>query len=576
MKQIQGIAAAPGFAIGPVFQFRQVALRIDATPASDPGLELERLEKALAATAIHIQAVYEKARAEMAADQAAIFEAHLMMLQDPELSSTMRKTIVENKWKAEFAVKEATEFYAHSLESLGDDYFKARAADVRDIAQQLLQILTGAGQAEISTITRPSIIIAQDLTPSDTVLLDKRQVLGFCTVEGSETSHTAILSRGLSIPAIVGAGQEILEISNGQQVVIDGSTGEVYLDPTPEMLKSYAVKKISRARLAENAAADCLNRAVTVDGRGVEIVANIGSVEGAQMALDFGAEGVGLLRTEFLYMERKTLPDEEEQYQSYAAILDVFGNLPVVLRTSDIGGDKDLPYLDLIKETNPFLGVRGLRLALAHPDELLKPQLRAAWRAGRGHNLRIMFPMVTTLAEIHQARKIMAECRTELVKEGQPVAAKISLGIMVEVPSAALMADKLAPEVDFFSIGTNDLTQYTLAADRTNARLAYLSSAFSPAVLRLIQNVILQAHKFGKWVGLCGELAGDPLALPILLGLGLDEFSMNPPAIPRAKQIMRGLNGCECDKLAEEILTFESAEEVKAYVGAKMPEIIAY
>jgi phosphoenolpyruvate-protein phosphotransferase (PTS system enzyme I) len=573
MKQVQGIAAARGFAIGPVFQFHQVDLRVERRTVTKPEQEIIRLEQALVVATKQVQAVYEKAKAELAADQALIFEAHLMMLQDPELLDTIRKTVNEQKVNVEFAVKEATEHYAQTLEGMESDYFKARAADVRDIAQRLLRVLLGASDADTSKLVKPSIIVANDLTPSDTVLLDKCLVLGFCTVVGSETSHTAILARGLSIPAVVGAGKDILNIQNGQEVVLDGTTGKVYVDPTAETIETYKAKKESAAVVAERAKAHCHEPVITLDGQRVEVVANIGNVEGAKSAIENGAEGVGLLRTEFLYMERETLPDEEEQYKTYSAILDVFGKLPVVLRTSDIGGDKQLPYLDIAKEMNPFLGVRGLRLALVHPEELLKPQLKAALRAGIGHDLRIMFPMVAALAEIRQARAIYEECKVELAKEGKPVAAKLQLGIMVEVPSAAVMADMLAPEVDFFSIGTNDLTQYTLAVDRTNAELAYLTSAFSPAVLRLIQNVIIQAHKYGKWVGLCGELAGEPLAVPILLGLGLDEFSMNPPAVPMAKQILRNLKVPECQKLAEEILKFESADEVKAYVREKMPDI---
>jgi phosphotransferase system enzyme I (PtsI) len=322
-----------------------------------------------------------------------------------------------------------------------------------------------------------------------------------------------------------------------------------------------------------NALAHRHEPAITVDGCQVEVLANIGSLADAQGAIEQGAEGVGLLRTEFIYMKRGTLPNEQEQTEAYSAILDVFGKLPVTLRTSDIGGDKALPYLQLPQEMNPFLGVRGLRLALLHPEELLKPQLKAALRASTGHDLRIMFPMVASLAEIRQARKILEECRMELVEKGQTVPGSLSIGIMVEIPSAAVMADALAPEVDFFSVGTNDLTQYTLAADRTNSQLAYLASAFSPAVLRLIQNVILQAHKLGRKVAVCGELAGEPLAIPILLGLGLDEFSMNPQFIPTAKEAIRDLRTSECQQLASQILELESADEVKAYVTKNMPGI---
>jgi phosphoenolpyruvate-protein phosphotransferase (PTS system enzyme I) len=573
VKQIQGIAAARGFAVGPAYQFHKADLQVNTVVIADPKEEIKRFEKALVTATEQVQAVYEKAKIETSVDSASIFEAHVMMLQDPELLETIRTSISEKEFNAEMAVKEATEYYARTLDKMGNEYFRSRAADVRDISDRLVRVLLGVDTSASGILNQPSIIIARDLTPSDTVMLEKSLVLGFCTVEGSETSHTAILARGLSIPAVVGSGVEILDVPTGDDVILDGLTGKLIIEPTPELTELYEARKISFDASAGKAATDCLEPAITLDGCKVEVVANIGSVTDAQAALDNGAEGVGLLRSEFLYMERKTLPNEEEQWKAYTAILDVFGQLPVVLRTSDIGGDKELPYLHLAKETNPFLGVRGLRLALLHPEELLKPQLRAALRAGSGHDLRIMFPMVAALDEVRQAQRIVQECQAELVKEGKPVDAKLQVGIMVEVPSAALMADKFAPAVDFFSIGTNDLTQYTLAVDRTNSQLAHLTSAFSPAVLRLIQNVILQAHKHGKWVGLCGELAGEPLAIPILLGLGLDEFSMNPSAIPSAKQIIRSLNLYECQKLAEKILNYESAEEVKSLVEKKIQEM---
>lgn len=572
MKQFTGIAAARGIAIGPIFQFHQSDLHVDSRCVDSADEEICRFENALQATTLQIQAVHEKASSELTEDQAAIFEAHLMMLQDPELQETIRSFITEKKATAEYAVKEATEHYAKILEGMESEYFNARAADVRDVAQSLIRVLMGVEGADISQLVKPSIIIAKDLTPSDTILFDKRLVLGFCTVEGSQTSHTAILARGLGIPAVVGCHADIVQLANSSEAILDGSAGKFITEPDREIIESYQVKQNSFADLAQKAKSLCHEPAVTLDGHHVEVVANIGNLEGARSALENGAEGVGLLRTEFLYMERETLPDEEEQFAAYSEILDEFGNQPVVLRTSDIGGDKELPYLDLQKEMNPFLGVRGVRLGLAHVQDLLKPQLRAVIRAGRGHDLRVMFPMVASITEIRQARKIFADCRDELIAEGKPVAEKIQVGIMVEVPSAAVMADVLAPEVDFFSIGTNDLTQYTLAVDRVNSQLAYLTSAFSPAVLRLIQNVILQAHRFGKWVGLCGELAGESLAVPILFGLGLDEFSMNPPAIPVAKQIIRNLELPKCQKIAEEVLALESADEVLKYMREHMPE----
>ena len=575
MKQIEGIAAAPGIAMGPVFQFRQVDLQVRRYMIDHPDEEILRLENALKIASDQVQAVYEKAKERTAEGQASVFEAHLMILQDPDLLGKIRESITNKKLNAESSVRDATEFYARTLEGMKNEYFRSRATDVRDIAGRLVRILSGVNGANLDGLVEPSIVIARELTPSDTILLDQQLVLGFCTVAGSETSHTAILARGLGIPAVVGSGLKILDIPNGQEVILDGTEGKLYPDLTKELKDSYRNRKISIAAKTEKAVADCQKPAITLDNHRVEVVANIGNVTDAQAALQKGAEGVGLLRTEFLYMERGELPGEEEQYQAYKAIFDVFGNLPVVLRTSDIGGDKALPYLNLEKEANPFLGVRGLRLALLHSQELFKPQLRAALRAGVGHDLRIMFPMVAVLEEIHQARTILEECKNELAREGKSLPATIQVGIMVEVPSAALMADKLAPSVDFFSIGTNDLTQYTLAVDRTNPNLAYLTSAFSPAVLRLIQNVITQAHRHQKWVGLCGELAGEPLAIPILLGLGLDEFSMNPSAIPTAKQVIRGLKVPECQQLAGDVLDYESASQVRACVKDRFPSIMS-
>jgi phosphoenolpyruvate-protein phosphotransferase len=572
---IRGIAASRGFAIGPAFQFRPVELSIEQRSVSDPEGEVRRLEQGISATTRELQTVLHRAQGETSQAQASIFEAHLLMLQDPELLQSIRQTITDRKLNAEFAVREATEQYAQTLDGMENEYLRARAADVRDVAQRLLRVLLSAGSANTPNLAEPSIIFAADLMPSDTILLDKRLVLGFCTSEGSETSHTAILARGLGIPAVVGGGAEVLSIPDRQRVILDGLAGTVVPAPTDDMIEEYKFKLRSLTASSQEAMARCHEPAITRDGHQVEVVANIGTEEAAKTALDQGAEGVGLLRTEFLYMERGSLPDEEEQYRAYSNILVAFGKLPVILRTSDIGGDKALPYLELPKELNPFLGIRGLRLALLHPEELLRPQLKAALRAGTGHTLRIMFPMVTGLSEIRQAQKALEDCRAELIDAGKPIAENLQVGIMVEVPSAAVMADMFAPEVDFFSVGTNDLTQYTLAADRTNTQLAHLASAFSPAVLRLIQNVIVQAHKHGKWAGVCGELAGEPLAIPILLGLGLDEFSMNPQAIPLAKQVIRSLTIPRCRELAESVLCLESAEEVKAFVQEKMPEISA-
>lgn len=570
MKTLRGIAASRGVAIGPAFRFRRADLRFERHTVEDPAAEWARFQAALETAREQLADVYVKAEAESGAEQAAIFQAHALMLEDPELLETVRTTIGEQSVNAEAALSDAAEMYAQMLESLDDEYLRARAVDVRDVATRVLRILLGVAESPTAGLTAPSIILARDLTPSDTVMLDKSLVLGFCTAEGGATSHTAILARGLGLPAVVGAGPDVLEIPEGATLVLDGSEGTLLVQPDEEMVAGYRARQTAAATVLAQACERAHEPAVTRDGHRVEVVANVGNVEGSQAALEAGAEGVGLLRTEFLYLERTRLPDEEEQYRAYRAIVDVFGERPVILRTLDIGGDKELPYLDLPHEMNPFLGLRAIRLCLAQP-ELFRPQLRAALRAGAGRNLKVMFPMVATVTEVRAARAVLEECRAELLAEGQPVAEKMEVGIMVEIPAAALMADHLAAEVDFFSIGTNDLSQYTLAADRTNAQVAPLVTGFQPAVLRLVRDVIAAAHAQGKWVGLCGELAGEPLAIPILLGLGLDEFSMNPPAIPLAKQIIRALTLDEAREVAQAALELDSPDAVRALVRERVP-----
>jgi len=570
MKTLRGIAASRGIAIGPAFHFRRADLSFERCTVEDPTAEWARFQAALETAREQLADVYAKAEAESGAAQAAIFQAHALMLEDPELLDAVRTAIEEQCINAEAALSDAAETYAQMLETLDDEYLSARAADVRDVAARVLRILLGVAESPTANLTVPSIILARDLTPSDTVLLDKSLVLGFCTAEGGATSHTAILARGLGLPAIVGAGPSVLEIPDGAMLVLDGGDGTLLVGPDEGTVAEYRARQAAATVVLARAREKAHEPAVTRDGHRVEVVANIGNVEGARAALEAGAEGVGLLRTEFLYLERSRLPDEEEQYRAYRAIVDVFGDRPVVLRTLDIGGDKDLPYLDLPHEMNPFLGLRAIRLCLARP-ELFRPQLRAALRAGAGRNLKLMFPMVATVSEVRAARAVLEECRAELLDEGQPVAEKMEVGIMVEIPAAALMADHLAAEVDFFSIGTNDLSQYTLAADRTNAQVAPLATGFQPAVLRLVRDVIAAAHAQGKWVGLCGELAGEPLAIPILLGLGLDEFSMNPPAIPLAKQIIRALTLEEAQEVAQAALKLDSPDAVQALVRERVP-----
>ena len=570
MKTLRGIAASRGIAVGPAFHFQRADLRFERRTVEDPAAEWARFQAALKVADEQLADIHARAKSESGIDQAAIFQAHTLMLEDPELLDAVRIAIEDQCINAEAALTDAAEMYAHMLESLDDDYLSARAADVRDVATRVLRILLGVAESPTTGLDTASLILARDLTPSDTVLLDKSLVVGFCTAEGGATSHTAILARGLGLPAIVGTGPDILQIPNGTTLVLDGGEGTLLIEPEQATIAQYRTRQQAAATVLAQARQQAHEPAVTQDGHHVEVVANIGNVDGAQAALEAGAEGVGLLRTEFLYLERADLPDEEEQYLAYRAIVDEFGDLPVILRTLDVGGDKVLPYLDLTQEMNPFLGLRAIRLSLTRPD-LFKPQLRAALRAGAGRNLKLMFPMVATVAEVQAARAVLDECRTELLAEGQPVAEGMEIGIMVEVPAAALMADCLAAEVDFFSIGTNDLTQYTLAADRTNAQVASLASGLQPAVLRLVRDVITAAHAQDKWVGLCGEMAGEPLAIPILLGLGLDEFSMNPPAIPLAKQIIRAVTLQEAQAVAQAALKMDNPEAVQALVRERVP-----
>ena len=572
MKKLQGVAASRGICVGPVFKFIRAEIKIQKCKCEDTEAEIKRLHSALEEAKTQITRIYEKALTEASKNDASIFEAHKMILDDPEFIAAVENKIIAEKVSAESGVYEAAQMFSATMAAMKDEYFKARAMDILDVGNRVLRILLGIAETPTANLKKPAVIIAEDLTPSDTVLLDKSLVLGFCTAQGSATSHTAILARGLGLPAVAGAGKELMAMKNGDLIIVDGTHGVAILEADEATLKDYdRLDKLSQTIHAE-AMKHAHEPAVTLDGRRVDVAANVGDVKGAKSAVEKGAEGSGLLRTEFLYLERNSMPSEEEQYEAYKAILDTFGDFPVVLRTLDVGGDKEIPYMGLEAESNSFLGQRALRLCLTRPD-IFKPQLRAALRAGVGRNLKIMYPMVAAASEVRAARKVYEECMAELKVEGKPFAENIEMGIMVEIPSAAIVADQLAKEVDFFSIGTNDLSQYTMAADRTNPKVAGLSDAFQPAVLRLIRDVIKAAHQEKKWVGMCGELAGEPLAAPILIGLGLDEFSMSPPMVPLIKQIIRNLNVEEMKPLAEHALTLESPQQIREYVKNKVPFI---
>jgi len=566
----QGISASQGISRGPAFVYQEQDLRVPRRQIQDSEDELRRFENAITIASEQITSLQTKAETETGTEEAAIFEAHALFLQDPTLISAVHEAIEGQRMNAEAAWIDAIEINAANLEALEDEYFRARAADVRDVGQRVLRILLGVAESDLTDLTTPSIVLARDLTPSDTVRLDKSLVIGFCTAEGGPTSHTAILAKALGLPAVVGLGRSILDLKSGEPLLVDGGRGEVIAFPDEKIIQEFETRrqKLEARALVELERAH--EPATTVDGHLVEVVANIGSPQDAQVALEHGAEGVGLLRTEFLYLDRHEEPNEEEQLAAFNSILDTMEDRPVVVRTIDVGGDKEVPYLDLGVEANPFLGWRAIRMSLDKP-ELFKTQLRALWRASPGHDLRVMFPMIATLDEVRRAQILFNDAREE-VAEGHAVADRVQVGIMVEVPSVAVMADLFAREVDFFSIGTNDLTQYTFAAERTNEKVAHLGDGCHPAVLRQIQRVINAAHDEGIWVGLCGELAGDPDAVPILVGLGLDEFSMAPSSIPHAKAIIRSWSKSDAQSLATKVLDLDSAEAVREYVRSNQPE----
>ena len=574
MKIIKGISVSRGINIGPVYQFHHLDLSFETRQVEDREAEWQRFQNAVKVSKGRLQQMYDRAVKEIGTDEAMIFDAHMMMLEDPDLIDGTQSGIMDEGLNAEAALTTVCEQYCDMLREIDDKYIQARVTDIQDVCSGVIAELLGLGDDAGVHVTEPSVIISRDLTPSDCVSIQKALIEGFCTIEGGTTSHTAILARSLGIPALVGASDEIEDIPSETTVIVDGYEGVLIVDPDPETIEKYERKREAKQHILEKALRHAKRPAVTKDGHRVETYVNIGndSQEDIEDALKHGAEGVGLLRTEFIYLNMDKMPDEETQYEKYSNVAKGFGYRPVILRTLDIGGDKQLPYLELPYEMNPFLGVRGLRLCLKNPD-LFKSQLRAVLRACNYGNLRIMFPMVTKLSEIRRAKDLIGECRAELKEEGIEVIPYIQVGIMIEIPAAAVMADLLAHEVDFFSIGTNDLTQYTLAVDRTNNNLADLANAFDPAVLRLIARVADAAHEHGKTVGVCGELGGDPVAIPILTGLGLDELSMNAPAIPVAKQIIRQLDYDEVKKLARAVLDLESPADVKAMVFKTLPMI---
>ncbi len=567
MANILGIAASSGIAIAKAFRLEHPEYEITKRSISDTDAELAKLDAALEISKTELEAIKERTLQEMGAKKAEIFESHLLILNDPELISPVKDKIATEMVNAEFALNEVAAQFVTMFENMKSTYLQERAADMRDVSKRVLNHLMGVNFQSPAEIREEVVIIAEDLTPSDTAQLDRNFVKGFTTNIGGRTSHSAIMARSLEIPAVVGTKEVMEVIQNGDIVIVDGLEGNVIVNPDEATLAEYRAK--GAAYEAQVTEWRKLRDEVTVskDGVHVELAANIGTPNDVAGVLDNGGEGVGLYRTEFLYMGRDELPSEDVQFNAYKTVLEKMAGKPVVVRTLDIGGDKELPYLVLPKEMNPFLGFRAIRLCLDRQD-IFRTQLRALLRASVYGDLRIMFPMIATLMEFREAKAVLVEEKEKLVAEGVAVSDNIQLGIMVEIPSTAVLADQFAKEVDFFSIGTNDLIQYTMAADRMNERVSYLYQPYNPSILRLVKMVIDAAHKEGKWTGMCGEMAGDATAIPLLLGLGLDEFSMSASSILPARSQLAKLSKADMQELAAKALDMQTAEQVVELVQA--------
>jgi phosphotransferase system enzyme I (PtsI) len=565
VDKLKGIAASDGVAVAKAYLLVQPDLSFSKQTVEDTAAEEARIDAALAASSVELKKIRDKAAQSLGEAEAQVFDAHLMVLSDPEMVGQIKENITTNDVNAESALKDVTDMYIGMFEAMDDNaYMKERAADIRDVTKRVMAHLLGVNLPDPSMIDEEVVVVAHDLTPSDTAQLDKKYVKAFVTDIGGRTSHSAIMARSLEIPAIVGSKQ-ITELTHeGDILAVNGIEGDVIINPTDEEIAT--VKKIGADYAAQKAEWKKLKDATTVtaDGKHFELAANIGTPKDLEGVHNNGAEAIGLYRTEFLYMDSPDFPTEDDQFEAYKAVVEGMDGKPVVVRTMDIGGDKELPYLELPKEMNPFLGYRALRISLsALGDGMFRTQLRALLRASIYGNLRIMFPMVATLKEFRAAKGIFEEEKAKLVAEGVKVSDTIQVGIMIEIPAAAVLADKFAKEVDFMSIGTNDLIQYSMAADRMNERVSYLYQPYNPSILRLVKNVIDSAHKEGKWAGMCGEMAGDQTAVPLLVGMGLDEFSMSATSILRTRSLMKRLDTTKMKELADRALNdCDTLEEV--------------
>lgn len=564
-KLIKGIAAAPGIAIGRVFVKKEAETLIKKKAVADINGELDRLDHALTQAKQELTALKESTAEKMGEKNAEIFQAHLMFLSDPEFIAGIEQQISEEKINAEFAVQQMVEHYVRLFAQLTSAYMRGREADIKDVGARIISILQNKKKIA-SKPAQKGIICARNLTPSDTTQLDSTRVLGIISGEGSMTSHSSIIARSMGIPAVVGIGTDlIIDDLEGSNVIIDGNKGLVFLNPAQQLIKDYR-QQLAELKEQQSRLKQFINKkAVTRDGERVEVAGNIGTAAEVELILNNGGEGIGLFRTEFLYMNREELPTEDEQFVVYSEVARKMGKQKVIIRTLDIGGDKQLAYLEQPEEMNPFLGYRAIRMSLDQP-KIFKSQLKAILRANQYGNIKLMYPMISSVQEIKEANRVLQACRTELEVEGKEFERNLEVGIMIETPAAAVITDALAQEVDFFSIGTNDLIQYTIAVDRSNEKIANLHQAYHPAVLRLIKRTIEQAHQQGIWVGMCGEASADQLLLPFLLGAGLDEFSMNAGSILKIKAELNKWTREEAKKITEQTLKLKNTAQIKEYL----------
>lgn len=565
MEKFKGLGTSSGISIGKVFIYKEVELRIKKTQIVDSSVEIYRLESALHKAIEEIEKIYEITLATIGQEEAELFIAHRMMLEDPIIISEIKDKIIGENVNSEWAVNQVVNFYIDKFENIQDEYLKGRGTDLKDVSKRLLRVLLNLESLDLNSINEKSIIIAEDITPSNTAQMNIEMVVGIVTELGGKTSHTSIMARTLEVPAIVGVKDATNLLSNGDTIIIDGDSGEIIINPSARVLRDYEAKKKELEILKLNLMSMKTKETISKDGHKVLLTGNIGSPKDIEKVLKNHGEGVGLYRTEFLYMDKNRLPTEEEQFKSYRIVAEKLGKLPLVIRTLDVGGDKDLPYLDLPNESNPLLGYRAIRISLDRLD-IFKTQLRAILRASVFGNIKIMFPMISNIKEIKDAKAIIEEIKAELTREDTAFNKDIEIGIMVEIPAVAVHSAAFAKEVDFFSIGTNDLIQYTLAVDRGNMDIAYLYNQFHPAVLRLIQMTIENAHKEGIKVGMCGDIAGDQKLIPVLLGMGLDEFSMSASSILESRSLIKDISKDRISEMLEELLNLSTAEDVEDYI----------